>query len=90
MPHAGYTEEDLDMFYDQLYYSLQTCFDQRRHLILCGDFNSQLGVRDRGHRMDELCAAFNLQILNSEFLILPQLFLFLNLFLILILLDLLK
>ena len=34
--------------------------------FLGGDFNSQVGVGDRGRRLDELCAAFHLSILNSD------------------------
>ena len=64
-PHAGYDVEVLDESYEGLFKALTVCYRSGHKIIVGGDFNTQLDVGDRGRRLGELTAAFNLDVLNS-------------------------
>ena len=67
MPYSGYDDvEVFDETYDQLRYFCAAGRKQRRRLVIGGDFNSQMGVGERGEYLDEFVRSFGLVCANSS------------------------
>ena len=67
VPYCGYIGVDVfDETYDRLRYLCAAGRKQRRRLLIGGDFNSQVGVGERGECMDEFVRSFGLVLANSS------------------------
>ena len=65
MPHCGYSADHFEQTADQLRCVLDEATQQRRRIIVGGDFNSQLRVGHRSAYLDNLASSFGLHITND-------------------------
>ena len=66
IPHAGYTNDELEDTYDSLCYITSSAIDRGYEIIIGGDFNTQIGTIFRGVLLNEFAEAFNLNITNER------------------------
>ena len=64
-PHAGYDDETLSKFYEELYVVLTEASQKGFRLIIGGDFNTVVGNGRRGEHLADLLCAFGLIIVND-------------------------
>ena len=65
-PHAGYSADDFNAFFEQVHVAILGACKDGRQTILGGDFNLQLQVGNRGDQIDALANAFGLTIANDD------------------------
>ena len=65
-PHAGYSDNDLQCFYDSLCYIASDARSKGHLCIVGGDFNTQLDIGMRGSLLSEFASAYELDVCNSE------------------------
>ena len=66
LPHLGYPVIEFNETFDQLRCVIDEGRKRKRSLIVGGDFNSQVGVGDRGAALAELQHGASLNLLNDE------------------------
>ena len=62
MPHAGYSYDEFLHCFDELVSLVTEAQDQRKYIIIGGDFNLSLKVGARGEVLEEFCNEFNLKV----------------------------
>ena len=65
-PHAGYSADDFDAFFEQVHVAILGACKDGRQTIVGGDFNLQLQVGNRGEQIDALAKAFGFTIANDD------------------------
>ena len=65
-PHMGYSQDELQTFYDQLFYGLRGLKQHCVGAIVGGDFNTQLCVGLRGQMLKDLLHSFVFEIANGQ------------------------
>ena len=65
-PHAGYSADDFNAFFEQVHVAILGACKDGRQTILGGDFNLQLQVGNRVDQIDALANAFGLTIANDD------------------------
>ena len=65
-PHRGYGAAELSAFFCNLYAVCQNGRDNNRHLVVGGDFNTQLGSGTRSEQMHDFCNECCLEISNND------------------------
>ena len=65
-PHAGYSDDALNAFFEQVHVAVMGACREGRKTILGGDFNLQLQVGNRGAQISALANAFGLTITNDD------------------------
>ena len=66
VPHCGYSVQDLEEVYEQLWCTISEARRLKRSVIIGGDFNTQLFVGQRGILIKQLSEEFGLRISNDN------------------------
>ena len=66
LPHCGYSQEEIDETYNQLRCLVSKAYRSNKRVIICGDFNTQSNVGNRGIALDQFVLEFRLCATNAS------------------------